>query len=52
MMHGPCGELNQEAPCMKMDKRTGKMKYSKGFPKAFQSETEIHENGYLSNEKQ
>jgi Helitron helicase-like domain at N-terminus len=47
MMHGPCGKLNPEAPCMKMDKHTGKMKCSKGFPKAFQSETEIHEDGYL-----
>lgn len=46
MMHGPCGELNSKAPCMKMDKRTGKMKCSKGFPKAFQSETEVHDDEY------
>ena len=47
MMHGPCGELNPDAPCMKVDKRTGKMKCCKGFPKLFQSETEVHEDGYL-----
>src|SRR5208282_3647892 len=35
MMHGPCGELNLEAPCMKMDKRTGKMKCSKGSRRHF-----------------
>jgi hypothetical protein len=29
-----------------MDKRTVKIKCSKGFPKAFQSETEIHEDRY------
>jgi hypothetical protein len=46
MMHGPCGGLNPDAPCMTEDKRTGKMKCSKGFPKAFQPETEIHEDGY------
>ena len=46
MIHDPCGELNPEAPCMMEDKRTGKMKCCKGFPKAFQSETEIHEDGY------
>ena len=46
MMHGPCGELNPDAPCMTEDKRTRKMKCSKGFPKAFQPETEIHEDGY------
>ena len=33
MVHGPCDQLNKNAPCMK-DGRC-----SKGFPKAFQSET-------------
>lgn len=46
MMHGFYDDLNPEAPYMKMDKCTGKMKCCKGFPKTFQSETEIHEDGY------
>ena len=46
MMHDPCGELNPEAPCIKEDKRTGKMKCCEGYPKTFPSETEIHEDEY------
>ena len=38
--------LNPKTPCMKEDKRTGKMKYRKEFPKTFQSEMEIYEDGY------
>ena len=40
MIHGPCGEKNPEASCMKNGKCT------KGFPKPFQAETSLSENGY------
>jgi hypothetical protein len=40
MVHGPCGQWNTNAPCMK-DGRC-----SKGFPKAFQSETAMSGSGY------
>ena len=40
MMHGPCGEKNQQCPCMK------KGKCSKYYPKEFQKETNFNENGF------
>jgi hypothetical protein len=40
MMHGPCGYLMTNAPCMKNGK------CSKGYPKHFQRNTAINENGY------
>ena len=40
MVHGPCGQLNKNTPCMKEGR------CSKGFPKAFQSETVMSKNGY------
>ena len=40
MIHGPCGSLKPDAPCM----RDGVC--SKGFPKALCQETTLAENGY------
>lgn len=40
MIHGPCGLLNKESPCMKDNKCT------KLFPKPFLSETQTGEDGY------
>ncbi|XP_021775583.1 uncharacterized protein LOC110739432 [Chenopodium quinoa] len=45
MMHGPCGELNQECPCMRTNglKKTCKNKY----PKQYAAETTNNKDGYL-----
>ncbi|XP_035230292.1 uncharacterized protein LOC118202251, partial [Stegodyphus dumicola] len=40
MIHGPCGELNRNSPCMSDGV------CSKGFPKPFQAETKENVNGY------
>jgi hypothetical protein len=40
MIHSPCGEHNPNAPCMKNGK------CSKGYPKPFQEETTLSEDGY------
>jgi Helitron helicase-like domain at N-terminus len=40
MVHGPCGRWNPKSPCMKDGK------CSKGFPKPFQSETVMTNDGY------
>ncbi|GBL64932.1 hypothetical protein AVEN_160280-1 [Araneus ventricosus] len=40
MVHGPCGIMNPNAPCMKDGE------CSKQFPKAFREETEENVNGY------
>ena len=40
MVHGPCGALNPNAPCMVDGK------CSKGYPKNFQDSTSMDQNGY------
>jgi len=40
MLHGPCGDDNNEAVCMVNGK------CSKNYPKAFQDQTHMAENGY------
>ena len=40
MVHGPCGALNRNSPCMKDNKCT------KRFPKPFVEETRKGEDGY------
>ncbi|XP_055845576.1 uncharacterized protein LOC129915415 [Episyrphus balteatus] len=40
MVHGPCGVLNMNSPCM----RDGQC--SKGYPKSFANETNMNVNGY------
>ena len=40
MVHGPCGELNRNSPCMKDEKCT------KRYPKPFLNETVTGEDGY------
>ena len=42
MIHGPCGPLNPNAPCMKNGK------CSKGYPKPFQTEISIDPNGFAT----
>ncbi|CEI96687.1 hypothetical protein RMCBS344292_10844 [Rhizopus microsporus] len=46
MLHGSCGEINPGSPCMIEDGRGG-MICSKRFPKKFQDETSLSEDGYL-----
>lgn len=40
MVHNPCGDLNPNAPCMKDGK------CSKNYPKAFQEQTQLSQDGY------
>ena len=45
MIHGPCGNENFKAPCMRQ--QIGKeVKCSKHYPKSFQNSTVIGDNGY------
>lgn len=46
MVHGPCGELNPKAKCMTLDPVTNRKNCCKGFPKPFQPETVIRDDGY------
>jgi hypothetical protein len=41
MVHGPCGELNKKCPCMQNNK------CSKLFPKAYQQNTVVGEDGFV-----
>lgn len=46
MLHGPCGNIDPECVCMK-DKNDGRGRRCKaGYPKHFQEETSIQEDGY------
>ncbi|KAL7076373.1 hypothetical protein ACQ4LE_004482 [Meloidogyne hapla] len=47
MIHGPCGSLNPNSPCMEEILENGKRirRCSKGYPKAFQEKTLVSENG-------
>ena len=45
-LHGPCGDLNRNSPCMKLDDRTGRKKCSKEFPKNFNLTTYVNEDSY------
>uniref|UniRef100_A0A1I8B240 ATP-dependent DNA helicase n=1 Tax=Meloidogyne hapla TaxID=6305 RepID=A0A1I8B240_MELHA len=47
MIHGPCGDLDPNCPCMEEKIVNGKKirKCSKGYPKLFQEETLVLENG-------
>ena len=45
MVHGPCGAINPDAPCMVKDDDGNKV-CSKGFPKPFCDETRVKDNGY------
>ena len=43
MIHGPCGEgFNTKSKCMKDNNN----QCCKNFPKPYQKQTEIHEDGY------
>ncbi|XP_021730838.1 uncharacterized protein LOC110697766 [Chenopodium quinoa] len=44
MMHGPCGYLNPECPCMKHKEQRGHCKY--GYPKKNCEETKSNSDGY------
>ena len=44
-LHGPCGLLNPDCPCMETDDR-GRKYCSKEFPKDFQDETSLTEYTY------
>ncbi|KAH8147156.1 uncharacterized protein LAJ45_08634 [Morchella importuna] len=47
MVHGPCGEANMRSPCMASKENGGPTSCSKRYPKAYQSETVVQEDGYL-----
>jgi hypothetical protein len=42
MMHGPCGALNPNSPCMKNNR------CSKRYPKEFHEETNLDEQGFAT----
>ena len=47
MIHGPCGLLNFNSPCMVPDKKGGTSSvFSKQFPKEYSDETTSANNGY------
>ena len=45
MIHGPCGSLAPASPCMQSNSGGGKT-CSKRYPKDFQQETRVQEDGY------
>ena len=45
MVHGPCGAIDPNSPCMIKDEY-GNVKCSKGFPKQLSETTIINEDGY------
>ncbi len=45
MIHGPCGEINDNCSCMEKQ-NNGKKECSKEFPKDFADNTKLAENGY------
>lgn len=44
MMHGPCGSMNPNSPCMEL--RCGKLECTKNFPKPFCETTNTTRSGY------
>ena len=46
MIHGPCGMLNPKSVCMEENKKNGKLKCSKTYPKEFREQTEVGEDSY------
>jgi hypothetical protein len=46
MMHGPCGALNPNSPCMKNNR------CSKRYPKEFHEETNLDEQGLLHTDEE
>ena len=46
MVHGPCGNRNPQAPCMTSNGNSMTGSCSKRFPKQFQEETVLQEDGY------
>ena len=44
-IHGPCGAINKQSPCMEVDDR-GRLFCTKEFPKSFQDETSLTEFTY------
>ena len=45
MLHGPCGNENPKAPCMR-PKIGSEPKCSKHYPKSFQNSTIVGDDGY------
>ena len=46
MIHGPCGALNPNSPCMKSIGDSKKKICEKNYPMEFSKETKIHENAF------
>ncbi|XP_021766704.1 uncharacterized protein LOC110731181 [Chenopodium quinoa] len=44
MMHGPCGQLNPECPCMR--KKDNVFSCKNGYPKQFTAQTTTNKDGY------
>lgn len=46
MIHGLCGSQKPDAPCMAKDNKSELIKCSKRFPRSFQEDTKVEEDGY------
>uniref|UniRef100_A0A914V112 Helitron helicase-like domain-containing protein n=1 Tax=Plectus sambesii TaxID=2011161 RepID=A0A914V112_9BILA len=46
MIHGPCGDLNRNSPCMEVVEGGDEKHCSKDFPKPFVNETSANVDGY------